>query len=134
MIKPKMTKTFRRKSQTFIEGHKINTGIFMFVNERMKAKNIGGDCLLCFFLGGSNSMMWHYWLSQSLHSSTWGSSDLTDKSGKIKLVMFSSCLFSSEIAYCFCSCRRRYISFHLSHQDEFWQLLAGPFSFVKILN
>lgn len=34
MIKPKMTKTFRRKSQTFIEGHKINTGIFMFVNEK----------------------------------------------------------------------------------------------------
>ena len=27
MIKPKMTKTF-------IEGHKINTGIFMFVNEK----------------------------------------------------------------------------------------------------
>ena len=34
MIKPKMTKTFRRKSQTFIEGHKINRGIFTFVNEK----------------------------------------------------------------------------------------------------
>ena len=34
MIKLKMTKTFRRKSQTFIEGHKINAGIFIFVNER----------------------------------------------------------------------------------------------------
>lgn len=88
-----MIKTFRRKLQTFIEGHEINKGIFMFMNEKTECYKYQ-ERLLTVFLSWQKQLCDMALVGSLIPSllNQWKWGDLTDKSGKIKLGMFGSYL------------------------------------------
>ena len=102
-----MIKTFRRKSQTFIEGHKINTGIFLFVKEKAQCYKYQGRLLIVFLSWWKqlyNVALLALSVPSLLHSGK--QSDLTDKSGKFfflnKFIYFIY-LFLAVLGLCYCT-------------------------------